>query len=325
MKKEIMIKMTIQERKTAFTRHASCGVIENIAKRHPELFSDLFSLSDFSYQVDGKQIFLTFREISSYTIDTGSNSFLDALICFVDNVIVKNKINPVSAYHVIDLAVKDLPEKERNDLCECRRLFSLFSLLQWPSSSKGVEYYQEFPKFSEGLIQYLEGRKISLNEAFLFHMALKTNGIFSYDFLWGKWNLTYSYSENNQILKSLAEIAKRKEEDFLDLLSRLDFSLDFKTLWGQLQKKRYPYYTRTKKIFDTYLEDFHLPPGTTILPAPFFEKNEYLLQVKFKDRNSLTKKITVLEKSLGRLSQATDFFQTEELFSAGKKREEEKK
>jgi len=81
-----------------------------------------------------------------------------------------------------------------------------------------------------------------------------------------------------------------------------------KTVLSYLKTRRYPTIMKTEKRFQKTVSDLNLPDGIRIAPPPFFEGDQYRLQIAFREGEELMSKLKQLNniKSIARIKNPWD-------------------
>lgn len=253
----------------------------------------------------------TIDELVLFSSGTGEHEFVcesdifHAYEYFIKNFIYKNKIDSYSAFKIIDSAICD-------GVCE-KDVYRLFNSLNWTSSAKGWELYTTFKSFSITLIDLVRLKKVALNEAFLFHRQFKSG----YDELLLHIPSKSSFSENTKAIRLIYEID-------LKLNQKISFYIDkikdrgIEDILSILTSLKYPHYLDARSKVDDFIKQIKLPSGVTILPDQYFEKDETVCSIKFKNLKDLDKKICLLSGNIRKITDEngfTDYLDFENIFN----------
>jgi hypothetical protein len=252
---------------------------------------------------NNEKIILYFNKKSEYTYLINLE-IEDAFLFFIKTFFIKEKIDVFTAFEIISFYEKVSDEETK--------FYSIFSLLNFPSSKKGMDYFRAFKEFSLKLKTLLKNKKINLSEAFLFHEKFK-NG---YDEILVLLPENSSCSETSFILRNLSEYAA-KENKTADDVAKLLMKEEFKSgkeLLEITKRLRFPLYTNCLLKFKSFLKEFDFPKGSEIEFDETFEKNDYTLKVKFKNMKELEKKLDKIKNELERNAGQKDLFLEGNLF-----------
>ncbi|HPO49494.1 MAG TPA: hypothetical protein PLO89_04130 [Spirochaetota bacterium] len=271
-----------------------------------DFFFNNFNLIFFS-DVNQKE-FLLYDEKNDFSILFEGD--LKEVFLFIVKNYFGNKKNDIKfSYEILSLSEEIIPEKDE------KFLFKIFSLIGWQGYKKGLDYYETLKKMESTLKTKILDKKISIVEGVLFHNYFQKD----YSFFIDKLPKDASFSENNQIIRYLTEVCKKKDLKLSDVDKKIDFSSE-KNIINSLFNLKYPNYSGIKKRFEKFILDFDFPSGVKIDYDHTFEKEEYSLEISFNSIESLSKKIAKIKKNLDKsiLLNENDFFIQENLFKENK-------
>jgi hypothetical protein len=110
-----------------------------------------------------------------------------------------------------------------------------------------------------------------------------------------------SLNRQREIVGLLKEIARREGKDLTEIISEPnlraiwsdsegDRNKKIRRLLDELQQRRFPSISRTKRAFARLIGELRLGPGLSLVPPSHFEASTYTLQVTFRDLAELEKR-----------------------------------
>jgi hypothetical protein len=248
------------------------------------LNNDFFSSLSFCYKDPADKIVFLIKNNDQYTylIDSGiKNCFSSILKYFVN----KKDINLYFSFNVLLIAEKIGFEETE--------YFEIFKFLGWQHSKKGLDFFNIMKCFSENLKNKVFNKKISINEAVLFHSRFEKD----YDKILDKIPEDMSFSNTNKIIKFITEYSKKEDKNLTDIISEINFSNE-KTLIESAFAARYPKSDNADMKMKEFIGNIGLPKNSEIIYDKSFETEDYSLQLKFKNFDSLKEKISEIKKRL---------------------------
>ncbi len=136
-------------------------------------------------------------------------------------------------------------------------------------------------------------------------------------------NLKLTFNQQLKFIEMAVDICVRDRIDISELFNqpsfagimeneKLNLPQKAKAFLGLLRSIRFPLLTRSEKSFRKTISALGLPQGTRISHPPFFEGDDYLLEVPFKNGKQLKERIRALE-NLDSLETLADPWQEEEV------------
>lgn len=122
-----------------------------------------------------------------------------------------------------------------------------------------------------------------------------------------------SLNKQRELFTLIKEISRRESRDILQVMTSdsfkdtmesvdLDRNQRLQTLRSYLKKRRYPNLTDAENRFQDVVESLKLKGGTRIIPPAHFERETYLLQMPFKNREELNRHKKELDRIAGHSS-----------------------
>jgi hypothetical protein len=222
---------------------------------------------------------------------------------FIKEFIPEKSLDIKLSFELLQIADKlELSEK-------C--FFEIFSLMKWQTFKKGLDYFNALKTFSNSLRNRVLTKKLSINEAYLFHNQFKND----YDDFIDKLPLHFSFSQNNQIFQYIVEISKKNNKKLNEIIVLCDFK-DEITLFESLFRLKYPEYSKILNKFNNFIGSFGFPKNTNIDFDKTFEKTDYKFEIKFSNviqlKDKLKKTIESIEKNQDK-DNFIDYFDQKEL------------
>ncbi len=224
-------------------------------------------------------------------------------IFFISSFIDKTKINPLLSHRLIEFFISKTDNKEE--------LNPIFTALSWTLGSKGLILHNAFNDFSDELRHLVAQKKVSINEAYIFHTAFLSG----YDPLLKMIDDKLSFSTKNAILRELSEISKKYGTGAEKLAAEIRAkSTDGMELTEIIREMRFPFQTKYAGKLESYIAGLTAKcKGTSINYSKPLEEEDYTLNIKFNSRSNLREKLSALIKNIDSGS-GEDLFKLDTLF-----------
>ena len=161
------------------------------------------------------------------------------------------------------------------------------------------------------LAEKVINKKVSIVEAILFDDYFKED---YFEFI-NKLPDDLTFSEFGQLLRNLTEFAKNRGYKLEDLYRLVDFSTKQNLLTSVFNLK-FDSYVKIKDKFETFLDKLNFKNGVEVIYDKSFEKEDYYLQIKFRDLKSLHQKLSNTKDKIENIinSNEKDLFNQDLLF-----------
>ncbi|MFC1546566.1 ParB N-terminal domain-containing protein [bacterium] len=118
---------------------------------------------------------------------------------------------------------------------------------------------------------------------------------------------------NKELIRFFLEIMRRdkfgtindllKESGLAEIIDDQDiqYKRKYEMICSILKKKRYPELSKKEADFNDFKQNLLLPDKTNLFHFPFFEKQEYSIDIKFKDKHDLHEKMNKIIKGLSNI------------------------
>lgn len=292
----------IIENESIIRRHSIADSLEELLTAGEE--RNIFALSGGFCCLDGEERVLIYSKGEASHLFYTELPLKEGFLYFVENFIAPNNIGMRERYGLL-LAAEQLGYKERD-------YFPLFSLLKWQSSRKGLDYFMALKQFVYPLRELVLEKRAALNEAYLFHNTFNEEG----EAILKAVTVKLSFSETNKLLRGLAEYAHKSGTAAKQIATELE-GKGKNELFDTLQRLRYPLYSEVKTRFTAFIGHIKLPSGAKLSYDESFERENYRLELNFKDVKSLKSRLKAVSESLERLEREdgfVDYFSHSNLF-----------
>ena len=118
-------------------------------------------------------------------------------------------------------------------------------------------------------------------------------------------DLGFNFNQQLQYIDYITDISIKEEKSIADIMDEHQFSLLLKekdlnmpqkarAMLNILRTRRFPFLSKNEKEFNTKIKGLGLPDGVSISHTPYFEGEDYRLEIVFKDGMELKKKVCTL-------------------------------
>jgi len=122
----------------------------------------------------------------------------------------------------------------------------------------------------------------------------------------------------NQFIQYLVEICKKDNLTLSEVSEKINFTND-ELLLSSIFQIKFPDYNFYLKEFTDFISSFDFPKNVTLDFDKTFEKEDYILNIKFSNLKQLYEKITKLNESISIVSKSKiDFFDHNNFFKLDK-------
>ncbi len=269
------------------------NLIENNIKNNNEIINKiLFSFNYGCFENDKEILFyLNNKNHDSIIFESQLNQ---AFSYFIKNCFNISKLNYRIGYELLLIYQEIIVSTKNNS----EDIYDLFYLMDFPCTNKGLILFNEIINFSEKLKDMFFNRKVSIKEAYLFHKTFLNN----YDKFLLILPENLSFTQVNMILRNISEYSKKENITIIQII-KLFKSIKKENMLDASKKLKYPKYSVYKSIMIDYINRLKLPNGVKVNFDETFEKEDYILELKFNNINSLLKKINHIKKNIDDLSQ----------------------
>jgi ParB family chromosome partitioning protein len=188
-------------------------------------------------------------------------------------------------------------------------------MLGIPANRQYLDILLQMPKLEEQVRISIATHRISLKVADLMMTLnspdrLKINELFT--------ELKLSFNQQWEVIQWIVESAGREgrtpqeildDEALAEILhdSIMSNPIKSKTIVKLLRERRFPYLVKAEKEFKKGVSSLSLPKGVRVIPPPFFEEENYRLEIAFSQGKDLKEKVEGLSRLAG-LEEITDFW-----------------
>lgn len=300
------MKLQIIKIENSFNIHPINKKIQELISRSPDLANKFLLLNGICCKDKGNEKLIIYKNNESeygYYIDKTLN---ESFVFIIKNFISVSNLNVGIVFDILLLA-QDIGLDQL-------QMYELFNILHWPSSKKGMDYLISMRSFSPELKELVINEKISLKEAYLFHEHFKKD----YDAVFNILPSKLSFSVKNELIKHITEYSKKENKTLDEIIRELKRS-DTKDIKKKVFELRYPYFSKYNMLFQKYLDEIKLPGGVKIDYDKTFEKQDYDLNIRYKDIHALNKKLKKLSESINDFIDKNDIdpFDHNQLFKKG--------
>lgn len=203
---------------------------------------------------------------------------------------------------------------------EDRELYSnYFSVLGLGNSPRWKQLLQSLKMLSKELQEFFSSELLSFDLIkFLSTLEMEDQNLFC------RLYKSFKFGKNRQkeLILMLTDLSKIKKITIPELLKSIEVqslsgdtnltpSQKTERLFAWLHEEKYPVYTEIKKSFNSVVQSFELPSSIRIKHSPFFERDEFFCDFKFKnekDFQKIVKKLSLIQnhKNLALLKNLTD-------------------
>ena len=188
-------------------------------------------------------------------------------------------------------------------------------LLDIPSNQKTLDLFLGLEELEDPVRVSVASERVSLRVAGLMRNLdtddrLKINELFT--------ALKLSFNQQWEVIQWIVESAGREgrtpqeildDEALAEILhdNIMSNPIKSKTIVKLLRERRFPSLVKAEKEFKKGVSGLSLPKGVKIIPPPFFEEENYRIEIGFSQGKDLKEKVEGLSRLSG-LEQITDFW-----------------
>ena len=248
------------------------------------------------------KIYLFFNDKNNFSM-VFEKCLDEVFISLVKIVCENKKIDIGVAFNILELA--DVVSQNEEFF------YKIFPLIGWQSYKKGYHYFTKLKNMETILAEKVINKKVSIVEAILFDDYFKED---YFEFI-NKLPDDLTFSEFGQLLRNLTEFAKNRGYKLEDLYRLVDFSTKQNLLTSVFNLK-FDSYVKIKDKFETFLDKLNFKNGVEVIYEKSFEKEDYYLQIKFRDLKSLHQKLSNTKDKIENIinSNEKDLFNQDLLF-----------